>query len=267
MTERLRAHRKKQAELRLHLGAIYAGQGLVFASLTGAAPGSEPHAARPEGDLERSKRPKTIRGFDLRHTLATLLLAASENVKVVAEGLGRGKTTRTLDLCAHVLPGMQEGAAQRLEEVLFTKLRESVRIDRRAPAARLRLLLDDRKRAVRLEINGSRWACISESETRQALLTVAGQTTASLVVKNFDPQFFTGLQHDPIEDPARGRLRIDRYLSNLPDRSAIFLGGYKHFDRIHLAMCRHSWCDDRAIVTVYLHSTRVGAEMGALYFN
>lgn len=59
-----------------------------------------------------------IRFHDLRHSAATLLLAAGENVKVVSERLGHATTKITLDVYAHVLPTMQKSAADRMQKLL-----------------------------------------------------------------------------------------------------------------------------------------------------
>ncbi len=48
-----------------------------------------------------------IRLHDLRHTHATLLLAAGVPVKLVSERLGHATATITLGIYAHVMPGMQ----------------------------------------------------------------------------------------------------------------------------------------------------------------
>jgi len=53
----------------------------------------------------------TIRLHDLRHTHATLLLAAGVPVKVVSERLGHANAMITLGVYAHVMPGMQAEAA------------------------------------------------------------------------------------------------------------------------------------------------------------
>lgn len=58
-----------------------------------------------------------IRFHDLRHTCATLLLAADVNVKVVSERLGHATVQLTLDTYSHVLPTMQKKAAEKLNEV------------------------------------------------------------------------------------------------------------------------------------------------------
>ncbi len=54
----------------------------------------------------------------LRHTHATLLLKQGIHPKVVSERLGHAKVGVTLDVYSHVLPGMQEEAAQRIDSVL-----------------------------------------------------------------------------------------------------------------------------------------------------
>jgi len=62
---------------------------------------------------------KNIRLYDLRHTCATLLLAAGENPKMVFERLGHESITLTLDTYSHVLSDMQKKAAEKLENMLF----------------------------------------------------------------------------------------------------------------------------------------------------
>jgi integrase len=59
---------------------------------------------------KRAKVP-VIRLYDARHTNATTLLQAGENLKVVSERLGHASIQITADVYAHVLPEMDEGAA------------------------------------------------------------------------------------------------------------------------------------------------------------
>jgi integrase len=59
-----------------------------------------------------------IRLHDLRHTHATAMLSAGVHPKVASERLGHSKVGITLDLYSHVLPGMQEDAAERVDAVL-----------------------------------------------------------------------------------------------------------------------------------------------------
>ncbi len=60
-----------------------------------------------------------IRLYDLRHSAATIALAAGVSPKVVSEQLGHASTAFTLDTYAHVLPHMQDEAAARVEAILF----------------------------------------------------------------------------------------------------------------------------------------------------
>jgi integrase len=77
---------------------------------------------RKSNVLQRSFRPilqraglPAIRPYDLRHSGATLLLLAGEDSKIVSERLGHSSTRLTQDTYQHVLPGMQERAAARLD--------------------------------------------------------------------------------------------------------------------------------------------------------
>lgn len=60
-----------------------------------------------------------IRIHDLRHTHATLLLAAGTPIRAVSERLGHAKTSITLDTYAHVLPDMQDHAVNAISAALF----------------------------------------------------------------------------------------------------------------------------------------------------
>lgn len=53
----------------------------------------------------------TIHG--LRHTCATLMIQSGESVNVVQKHLGHSKVEMTLNIYAHVLKSMEEGAADR----------------------------------------------------------------------------------------------------------------------------------------------------------
>ena len=58
-------------------------------------------------------------GFhDLRHTCATLLLAQNVHAKVVQQRLGHANISMTRDTYSHVLPSMQQAAAQAMELAL-----------------------------------------------------------------------------------------------------------------------------------------------------
>jgi hypothetical protein len=54
-------------------------------------------------------------------TQFALLLKAGIHPKIVSERLGHANIAITLDIYSHVLPGLQERAAERFDEMLETK--------------------------------------------------------------------------------------------------------------------------------------------------
>jgi len=109
----LRAHRARQLEERLALGDAHHDRDLVFAEPDGTC-------VHPDGFGKAFKRLQAaagvpvIRFHDVRHTHATLALQAGVHPKVVSERLGHSTVSITLDTYSHVLPGLQEEAAQRM---------------------------------------------------------------------------------------------------------------------------------------------------------
>ena len=61
---------------------------------------------------------RPIRLHDLRHTHASLALQAGIPAKVVSERLGHATVSFTLDVYSHVVPGLQEDAAERIASLL-----------------------------------------------------------------------------------------------------------------------------------------------------
>jgi integrase len=59
-----------------------------------------------------------IRLHDLRHTHATLGLAAGVHVKVMNERLGHSTVALTLDVYSHAIPAMQADAADRIAALI-----------------------------------------------------------------------------------------------------------------------------------------------------
>jgi integrase len=54
----------------------------------------------------------------LRHTCATPMLKGGVNVKVVSERSGHAEVAHTLNVYSHVLPGMQQEDARKIDELL-----------------------------------------------------------------------------------------------------------------------------------------------------
>jgi integrase len=91
---------------------------LVFKTASGQPINADSLAKHFKSILELCGLPP-MRLYDLRHSAATIALAAGVSPKVVSEQLGHVSTAFTLDTYAHVLPHMQEEAAARVEAVLI----------------------------------------------------------------------------------------------------------------------------------------------------
>ena len=111
----LREHRRRQLRERLLAGPAWQDRwNLVFSTPLGTP--INPSNLRNRSFrrlLEKAGLPR-VRFHDLRHTVATLLLAAGTNVKAVQEQLGHTTARLTLDVYAHTLPGMRQQVAATL---------------------------------------------------------------------------------------------------------------------------------------------------------
>lgn len=122
----LAAYRLRRAEALLRIGHRIVDRDFVFLTDAGD-PFDGQHLT------ERRFQPKLRsldllgepphRFHDLRHTAATLMLAAGVHVKVVSEMLGHADIQTTMNRYAHVTPTMQEGAAAALEALTVRAVR------------------------------------------------------------------------------------------------------------------------------------------------
>jgi integrase len=69
--------------------------------------------------LLKSAELPAIRLYDLRHTAATISLIAGVSPKVISEQLGHASVAFTLDVYSHVLPHMQDAAAEKVQALLI----------------------------------------------------------------------------------------------------------------------------------------------------
>lgn len=114
----LREHRKRQIEERLAAGPAYAPGELVFTT----EDGSPVHPDRLSKMFEQyatAAGVPAIRLHDVRHTYASVALAAGVHPKVVSERLGHASIALTLDTYSHVIPAMQEDAAETVAALVF----------------------------------------------------------------------------------------------------------------------------------------------------
>lgn len=116
----LKIHRRAQMAQRLSMGVRYRQLDLVFASSEGT-PFQLNNLRRRHmvPVLEAAKLDKTLSLYALRHTFATLALAANLDPKEVSMMMGHSSVAFTQDKYQHVLPGMREATSQKLEKLLF----------------------------------------------------------------------------------------------------------------------------------------------------
>lgn len=114
--EELRGHLQRQ-RLAQMAAAEWENTGLVFTGTSGKAVRPNNLDRRYKRLLAKAELPE-IRFHDLRHTMATLMLAAGINPLIVSQRLGHSKVSITLDLYSHVIPGLQEAAVQTLDDFL-----------------------------------------------------------------------------------------------------------------------------------------------------
>ena len=148
----LREYREDQELMRKQMGNPLTGEDFVF-SWPDGRPLDPDVVTKAFHRIAGKAGLKNIRLHDLRHTHATLMLKAGVHPKVVSERLGHANIGITLDTYSHVLPGLQEAAAERFdrifEEVNNENLKASVSkmlakdagVEREPPGARTLNLL------------------------------------------------------------------------------------------------------------------------------
>ena len=114
----LAKHRIAQHQERLGLGNAYQNSHLVFATSIGTPLQARNVIGRHLKPILRKAGLPDIRWYDLRHTTASLLLAAGTNPKVVSEKLGHSDPASTLRVYSHTIPSMQHDAADTMEKAL-----------------------------------------------------------------------------------------------------------------------------------------------------
>lgn len=115
----LRSHRARQAEERLAAGPSYQNSNLVFATEAGTPIDAHNFRNRHfKPILERAGLPRSTRLYDLRHSMATLLLEAGVDIKTVSERLGHADVRTTLAHYVHVSEDMSRAATETMRRIL-----------------------------------------------------------------------------------------------------------------------------------------------------
>jgi integrase len=117
VVEALKRHKRLLAQHRLAIGPAYCDLGIVCPREDGKP--RHPDTFSTAFCVLRAKVGlPTLRFHDLRHTHASQLLAEGVHPKVVSERLGHSTINLTLDTYSHVMPGMQEDAARKIDQAL-----------------------------------------------------------------------------------------------------------------------------------------------------
>ena len=115
--EALRRQKGRQAAARLAAGTAWQDRaGLVFTDAVGRPLRPDAVSAAFRSTARRLALP--VRLHDLRHTAASLLLAAGVPLKVVSETLGHSSIAITADVYAHVTPDLRREAAEAMDRAL-----------------------------------------------------------------------------------------------------------------------------------------------------
>jgi integrase len=109
----LKKWKKIQTEDRVKWGELWTNTGYVFTREDGNPYHPDVVSGAFESRVAKTKLPR-IRLHDLRHTHATIALSAGTHPKVVSERLGHANAAFTMNTYVHVLPGMQDDAAEKI---------------------------------------------------------------------------------------------------------------------------------------------------------
>jgi integrase len=113
----LREYQGEQQRLRKEMGSSLSEDDLVF-SWPDGRPFDPDSVTHTFGKVMKKAGLKGVRLHDLRHTHASLMLKAGIHAKVVSERLGHANIGITLDTYSHLLPGLQEDAAERFDRII-----------------------------------------------------------------------------------------------------------------------------------------------------
>ena len=112
----LKEHFNRQLIEREFKGEKWQDNDLIFPSSIGT-PLDQSNLNRDYKHLLKEANLPNIRFHDLRHTAASLMLKQGVSVKVVQERLGHSDAAMTLNVYSHVIPGMQEETAKKMDEI------------------------------------------------------------------------------------------------------------------------------------------------------
>jgi len=113
----LKRHKDAQAFTRKKAAGNWIEHDLIVCTSLGT-PVDPNHIKRNQARIMNAADVSRLTTHDLRHTAATTMLLAGVPVKMVSEKLGHASVTITMDLYSHVLPNMQQMAADAMDSAV-----------------------------------------------------------------------------------------------------------------------------------------------------
>ena len=117
MTELLKEYRKEQNKRRLMYGDMWKGSNKIFTGEDGRPIHPDTVSGQFNKFIKRYDLPP-VHIHSLRHTNATLLIAAGTDIRTVAKRLGHATATTTANIYAHAIKTADELAAEKLADIL-----------------------------------------------------------------------------------------------------------------------------------------------------
>ncbi len=117
MTTLLKEYRRSQNQLQLTMGDLWQGTQKVFTTQNGKPIHPDSITGWFKSFIKRNDLPD-IHLHSLRHTNATLLIAAGTDIRTVAKRLGHATASTTTNIYAHAIKSADEMAAEKLADIL-----------------------------------------------------------------------------------------------------------------------------------------------------
>jgi integrase len=114
--EALKEHREKQQQARVKAGAKWQERGLIFSNIYGGYFDAD-HVGTIFKKLSKKAGLPDVRFHDLRHSVATVLLAAKIDLKAVSELLGHSSVAITADIYQSVLSEQQREIVDKMSDL------------------------------------------------------------------------------------------------------------------------------------------------------
>lgn len=114
--EALKEHRERQQQARVRAGDRWQERGLIFANIYGGYFDADHVGAIFKKLLKKADLPD-VRFHDLRHSVATILLAAKLDLKAVSELLGHSSVATTADIYQSVLSEQQREIVDKMGDL------------------------------------------------------------------------------------------------------------------------------------------------------